>query len=193
MPNDLISMDADWLVDQVATAVETATAPLLARIAQLERRAPTTGVPGPQGAKGDPGAAGESGPAGPPGPVGVSGATGDPGAPGAPGKDADLSLLMAIKAEVATMQGEWMAFKAWQADALTKAATGHPIALSPESVRPFIAAEVAAAIKARMRGMSPTRPCSSTAHLRKAAFTPVSSIPSRSSRTKSSTIASSDL
>ena len=45
----------------------------------------------------------------------------------------------------------------------------------------------AAAIRRRILGMSPTRPCSSTAHFRNAALTPVSSISSRISRTNSST------
>ena len=48
----------------------------------------------------------------------------------------------------------------------------------------------AAATAARIRGTSPMRPCRSTAHLRKAALTPVSSMPSRISRTKNSAIAS---
>jgi hypothetical protein len=57
---------------------------------------------------------------------------------------------MAMKADIAAMQGEWSAFKAWQSDALTKAAAGQPIVqgLSPDDVRPFITAEVSAAIKA---------------------------------------------
>ena len=48
----------------------------------------------------------------------------------------------------------------------------------------------AAAIAARIRGMSPITPCFSTAHFRNAAFTPVSSMPSLISRTNSSAIAS---
>ena len=50
---------------------------------------------------------------------------------------------------------------------------------------------LAAATAARMRGTSPMIPCCSTAHLRNAALTPVSSMPSRISRTKSSAITSS--
>ncbi len=49
---------------------------------------------------------------------------------------------------------------------------------------------LAARSAARIRGTSPMSPCSSTQHFRKAALTPVSSIPSRISRTKSSAIAS---
>ena len=48
----------------------------------------------------------------------------------------------------------------------------------------------AAAIASRIRGTSPMIPWRSTQHLRNAALTPVSSIPSRISRTKNSAIAS---
>lgn len=144
--------DMERLADMVASAIDSAMAPLLARIVQLEMRAPREGAMGPVGAKGDDGMVGQPGPIGPAGPAGESviGPPGEPGPAGRDGKDADVSLLMAMKAEIASMQGEWIAFKTWQADALTKAAAGQPIVqgLSLDDVRPFITAEVASAIKA---------------------------------------------
>jgi hypothetical protein len=85
------------MADVVARAIETATAPLLARIAVLEREVPhlhgrdgLPGVPGRDGApgaKGDPGergpaGQGEAGPAGPQGEPGPPGPAGDKGEPG---------------------------------------------------------------------------------------------------------------
>ncbi len=78
---------ADGMLDIVQRAVSDATAPLIARIEQLEARAPERGEPGPAGKDGAPGPQGERGEAGAPGADGKDGANGIDGKDGAPGRD----------------------------------------------------------------------------------------------------------
>jgi collagen type III alpha len=99
MPDTLTSLDPDWLVEQMASAIEAATAPLLARIAVLEKAQPQRidvpvvgekGLPGdvgPQGPAGPPGEPGPAGPRGEPGPAGEKGVQGDVGPAGPQGRD----------------------------------------------------------------------------------------------------------
>lgn len=84
-------MQPDVLVNLIGSAVETAMAPLLARIHALEKAALVTGRDGrdgfigPQGEKGLPGERGEHGPAGPDGPKGERGERGEVGPQGPEG------------------------------------------------------------------------------------------------------------
>lgn len=95
-------LDVENLVDVVAHAIETATAPLLARIAALEQQLKALplprdgrdgrdakGMPGDVGPRGETGAQGPTGPQGPAGdqgPEGPQGPTGDAGARGETGE-----------------------------------------------------------------------------------------------------------
>lgn len=67
--------------------VERATAPLLQRIAELEKRQPDKGEPGQPGRDGADGKDGRDGADGEPGAKGQDGTAGKDGAPGADGKD----------------------------------------------------------------------------------------------------------
>ena len=71
-------LDLDDIADVVAASVKEATAPLIARIAELEQRAPVAGPPGERGADGADGAPGRNG---------NDGRDGADGAPGSDGKD----------------------------------------------------------------------------------------------------------
>lgn len=85
----MVEAEANELVELIATAIETATAPLLTRIIALEKRGILQGERGEKGQTGDPGEKGErgeTGETGPPGPKGEKGDPGDPGRPGATGE-----------------------------------------------------------------------------------------------------------
>lgn len=77
----------DALADIVSRAITTAQAPLLARIALLEKRSAEPGPPGPAGPQGEKGEPGERGPAGENGEDGADGRDGRDGQPGARGDD----------------------------------------------------------------------------------------------------------
>lgn len=112
------------IVEIVREYVDRSNAPLLARIAELEARAPVAGPPGEQGPPGEagrdgaPGAPGEPGQPGMDGQPGVDGkdgldgepgATGEPGpqgeggAPGRDGKDVDPSVVEALTSQNAAL------------------------------------------------------------------------------------------
>lgn len=84
-------LDTKALAEATATIVrehvERATAPLIERIAQLEKRAPEKGEPGEPGKDGADGKDGRDGQDGAPGEKGLDGANGRDGQPGADGKD----------------------------------------------------------------------------------------------------------
>ncbi len=82
-----MQLDPDQLADIVANAIKVAMAPLVARIAVLERR---EAVPGPEGKPGPPG---ES----------VMGPTGPKGDPG---KDADEAEVYKLETRILEVQGE---------------------------------------------------------------------------------------
>jgi hypothetical protein len=99
--------DVAKMIDAVGEAIETATAPLLKRIAALEQQIKSVPAPrdgrdglpgqpgvigerGPQGEKGMPGEPGPAGSVGPPGPPGEPGPEGPPGPAGAPGERGEL-------------------------------------------------------------------------------------------------------
>jgi hypothetical protein len=108
-----MDIDADRMAQMMVAAIETATAPLLARIQVLEQqkayvpRDGRDGAPGPQGEKGldglpgkdgEPGTIGPAGKDGrdgtdgthgPPGPAGEKGMDGRDGLPGQPGRDGE--------------------------------------------------------------------------------------------------------
>lgn len=73
---------AKGMVPFVREVVTEATAPLLARLAELEARPIIKGDPGEPGAPGEPGVEGPQGPQGLPGPEGPVGPKGDVGDPG---------------------------------------------------------------------------------------------------------------
>lgn len=79
-------LDPERMAEIVSRAIDTATAPLLARIAALERLQPIKGLDGAQGPPGEPG---PPGPAGEPGRDGKDGenGVGEPGRKGDPGRD----------------------------------------------------------------------------------------------------------
>lgn len=79
---EIVRVVKDYLAEQIA--------PIVARIAELEKRQPEKGERGEKGDPGEPGPAGKDGPPGPPGErgePGEKGEKGDPGPPGEPGKD----------------------------------------------------------------------------------------------------------
>lgn len=108
-----MQLNAEQFAEIVASAIKTATAPLLSRLAALEQKAMPEirdgrdGMIGPQGEKGMDGAPGRDGtdgadgepgpigPVGPPGPQGekgLDGRDGLPGVPGAPGATGEKGL-----------------------------------------------------------------------------------------------------
>jgi hypothetical protein len=119
------------------SSFEKAISGVFERLARLETKlaeaSPVIGPPGepgavgavgpagPQGERGEAGAQGEAGPQGPAGSIGEKGETGlrgDAGPAGINGKDVDLSLYLGMQANLSRVEGEWAAFKAWQAGAI---------------------------------------------------------------------------
>ncbi len=88
-----MQLDPDQFADIVANAIKVAMAPLVARIAVLERR---EAVPGPEG---KPGRDGEAGPPG----ESVMGPTGPKGEPG---KDADETVIQSLQTEIKELRVE---------------------------------------------------------------------------------------
>ncbi len=88
-----MQLDPDGFADIVANAIKVAMAPLVARIAVLERR---EAVPGPEGKPG------RDGEAGPPGEsvVGPTGPKGDPG------QDADESVIKSLETRIDVLRDE---------------------------------------------------------------------------------------
>ncbi len=88
-----MQLDPDEFADIVANAIKLAMAPLVARIAVLERR---EAVPGPEG---KPGRDGEAGPPG----ESVMGPTGPKGDPG---RDADEAVIQALETKIQVLRDE---------------------------------------------------------------------------------------
>lgn len=88
-----MQLDPDEFADIVANAIKLAIAPLVARIAVLERR---EAVPGPEG---KPGRDGEAGPPG----ESVMGPTGPKGEPG---QDVDEAVIRALETKVDVLRGD---------------------------------------------------------------------------------------
>lgn len=81
------TVNVDAVAGLVVEAIKNATAPLHARISELEAREVKDGAPGPRGEKGDVGPVGPEGPEGPAGRDGRDGMAGVPGRDGLNGKD----------------------------------------------------------------------------------------------------------
>ncbi len=88
-----MQLDPDQFADIVANAIKLAIAPLVARIAVLERR---EAVPGPEG---KPGRDGEAGPPG-------ESVMGPMGPKGDPGKDVDESVIAALETKILVLRDE---------------------------------------------------------------------------------------
>ncbi len=88
-----MQLDPDEFAEIVANAIKVAIAPLVARIAVLERR---EAVPGPEG---KPGRDGEAGPPG----ESVMGPTGPKGEPG---QDADAAVIKALETQIQVLRDE---------------------------------------------------------------------------------------
>lgn len=80
-------LDAEGMAEVVSRAIDTSTAPLLARIDALERQLQY--AKGLDGKHGDRGEKGDRGGDGQPGPIGPAGPDGRPGVDGAPGRDGE--------------------------------------------------------------------------------------------------------
>jgi hypothetical protein len=93
-----MQLDPDQLADIVATAIKSATAPLLARIVQLERK---ESVPAKDGRDGQTII----------GPMGPTGPKGDRGDQGASGKDADETVLLTLQEDVKALRQDLLLAK----------------------------------------------------------------------------------
>jgi hypothetical protein len=62
-----------------------------------------------------------------PGEPGAPGRDGVDGKDGLPGKDTDMALLLSMKADIASIQGEWLAFKEWQGRTKAVESVGVPV------------------------------------------------------------------
>lgn len=102
----------------MASIVNAATEPLLARIKALEERQPERGPPGERGEPGIAGAAGEKG---------ATGDAGKDGANGADGKDAEQIDIRDVVAELIEHDGVKTALSLLTAEAVTKHFDAHPI------------------------------------------------------------------
>ncbi len=100
-----MQLDPDGFAEIVANAIKVAMAPLVARIAVLERR---EAVPGPEG---KPGRDGEAGPPG----ESVMGPTGPKGEPG---QDADLAVIKALETEIKALRADFEPQVAFRVKAL---------------------------------------------------------------------------